>query len=506
MALNALLYELIKSLNPREKQFFSLFVKRQKKTRDYLLLFDWINKQASDDPEQASLVMPKQVTGVGNLSRAKRQLYEHLMFSLRVKYDGAFIEIEISNRIFAAHLLRKLGLSKYSAKKYEEAKKLAERYECHYQHCAVIDHQLNLALNGLRKGLLERIQSLHEEKARVLERMHQQEQFARYGHQAMMFYRRDSNIRQQDKASKVEELLEELLKRQHTANTFLAQSSCLEALAILHRLKSEKAASLKCYEKLMLHWDAPEHQHFKDAYNRKHRLHFYNYLNALHTTSNYGEFEQLLEQVKPVRHQFLEDKVEDFQNIEFLRFLKHINTGEFEEAKAHIKRIEGELMQYAERKGRMVEARKITWMYNIAIFYFVTEDFSSSEVWFLRLQYLALGKEQRRDLVYLSYIFLLLIYYENNNWDQLSSLHQRSKKFLERKAAYLDFEKEVFRCIDHLANRPELSRQETLLKLQHSVEEEQSKKQIRNGLEEINLWLRSRLENVTMATLLSNSS
>ncbi|GJM32081.1 MAG: hypothetical protein DHS20C18_10820 [Saprospiraceae bacterium] len=494
---------LIYSLNESEKRYFSLFVQMHKNKKDYFELYKKLNKHTGNR-EKTTERIPSKIKGISNLSRAKKQLYEQLMRSLRLKYEREFKETELNNAICEAFLLKKKGLARQSEERFAQIKKEAMHYECHYQVCTIIDKQLRLAMNNLKKGMMESMLSLHEEKERVLQQIIEEERFEKMRHQAFLLFRSDSDIRRATIAGEVETLIEILLKTGHTANTFFSQNACFDALALLYRLKLDHTEALRYYRKILSLWNKEEHHHFREAFADFYKLHIYNYLNTLHLTAQYEEFDQRLKEARKLKLSFLEDEVEDFQNIEFLKFLQLINTNKFVEAQQLIPEIETRLLSYSDRVECMIESRKITWLYNIAVFYFIIEEFDSAETWFLRLFSLSFSKEQRKDLKYLSKIFLLIIHYEKGYPRDEERLQKSTLKYLKRNEAYLDFEKIVLHELNALSSYPtDLKRKKaTLVSFQQKIEEIKRAKSIRNGVEEIGLWIQSRLDGVPIQSII----
>lgn len=498
-----LLLRLVATMNNGEKQAFSLLASIQKPKPEYQILFERLSRQLRKKG-WGNYEMPRQLAGIGNLSRAKKKLYEQLMKCFRTRYGTFFKPFELEEKILDAVLLKKKGLAVQSEKLLQQVKVEAQHFGCHHQHFRILNQQYKFIINSQKKGMLAQLQSLREEKQRVLDYINMEEEFEFLRYRAMLFFRRDNNLRKEEVAMEVEQLLQQLLQKASLATTFMAQISRLEALATLYQLKAEMDNALRQHRKLLAIWEQTEHQHFVQAYPNRYKLHVYNYLNALVKVRAFNEFDEGVQKLRQFETHFLEEEVEDFQNIEFLQFLKLINTGQFAEAREHVKAIEQPLFSYRQQMERMVESRMITWMYNIGIFFFITEDFAAAENWFLAVVNQRQSKEQRIDLVHLSHIFLLFVYFEKQQWDQWERLKESSKKYLRRQDAFFAFEKLVLRYLQaYEGGETRAIQQATLEQLLVELEQPVHTSTIRNGLEEIKLWVRSRKDEVSMIALVS---
>ncbi len=503
MVRDILLLKVIAALDKNEKQYFSALSK-ERSGQEHLLLYKKLNHLIASSDQEISSIPDRIKKKIKNYSRAKQTLYRQLMRALRLKYEKFPIENELNTKIHEAYLLKKKGLAIQSNQQFEIVKKEAVKYECHQQICAILDHQLMLSMNNLKKGMMDRVLTLHEERERTLQHMLAVERFEKCRHQAFLLFRCHGDIRQEELAKRVEHLIELLLKTEHQAPTFFAQNACFDALALLYRLKMDKQNALRNYQKMLTLWNQKEYLHFKKKYPDRYKLHIYNYLNTLQWAKEYEEFDKWLDEARRLLPVFLDDEVEDFQNIEFLNFLKLINTNQFLEAQKMVPEIETQLLTYADKVESMIESRKITWFYNIAVFYFIIEKFDLAETWFLRLFSLTASREQRNDLKSLSKIFLLIINHEKGGHQDEELVQQSTRRYLDRHNAYFTFEKQLLDQLKSLSalNGDLVKKQAILTSLLEYLQKIKKENIIRNGIEEINLWVRSRLENKLIIDLL----
>ena len=495
MPLSHVILKLIYSLNEWEKRNFTQFSQYQRDKKEYLNLYNQLNQKIRKSNDFPKKDFPE-IKGIKNLSRAKINLQEALFRSLRFKYEKSSIENQLNCQIHDAFLLRKRGLSLLSYDYLQKTKLEAIKYEQFHLVLSVIDKQLSLAMNNLKKGMMEKMLGLHQEKKEALNNILMEEEFMVLRHNAFLLFRRDNNLRKKETAEEVENLFKILFKKIAKATTFFSKNHLHDALALLYRLKRKPEDAVSEYEKILHLWEKESaHTHFKFAFPDLYKIHIYNYLNTILRLKRYDIFDEKLKEVSQYSPRFLEEEVEDYQNIEFLRFLKYMNTGQWEEAKAMAPEIGKKLKHYSRKMEVLIESRKISWLYNIGVLYFVLEDFREAESWFIEIITQTLGKEQRLDIQYLSRILILIVYYEKGAPHDEKLLEESTTKFLKRNQTYLDFEKIVITNLRKLRNLRN-DYQDINGQLRDFSKELKSLKKnspIRNGLEEIELWISNKL-------------
>ena len=127
------LFSLIKSLNPSEKRYFTLFAQRQVQQRNtnYLKLFDAVNNMEVYD-ETVLLKKFRKENFVKQFSVAKNYLFTMLLKSMQEYNEENFIEWKIRNMFLQVKILAGKGLDANAARHIKKTKELARQYEYYY--------------------------------------------------------------------------------------------------------------------------------------------------------------------------------------------------------------------------------------------------------------------------------------------------------------------------------------------------------------------------------------
>ena len=123
MQQSSLLFDLIQSLTVSEKRYVKVFTARYKGDKNYLRLFDAINKQEVYD-EAALLKKFRKEKFTRQINYTKNYLYNLILKSLQAYHDKS-IETQLSDYSQQVEILYHKGLYEQSLKMLNRAKKLA---------------------------------------------------------------------------------------------------------------------------------------------------------------------------------------------------------------------------------------------------------------------------------------------------------------------------------------------------------------------------------------------
>ena len=125
------LYSLIKSLTKSEKRFFKLNSTLQAGEKNYLKIFDFIEKQKKYDEDDLKANFAKE-TFIKHLPSEKNHLYKLILKSLRSYYSDHSVSSQLKQEIKNVEILYRKALYKECNKLVLRAKTLAEEYEKFY--------------------------------------------------------------------------------------------------------------------------------------------------------------------------------------------------------------------------------------------------------------------------------------------------------------------------------------------------------------------------------------
>jgi hypothetical protein len=122
------LFDLIKSMTRSEKRYFKLSASPQKGEKNYLRLFDAIDRQKSYDEEAIRSAFEGEAF-VRQLHVAKNYLFRLILRSLRAYRAESSIDAEIECLMQDAGILYDKGLTRLCSAALKRARQLAEEYE-----------------------------------------------------------------------------------------------------------------------------------------------------------------------------------------------------------------------------------------------------------------------------------------------------------------------------------------------------------------------------------------
>lgn len=132
------LFQLIRSLNSREKLYFKIYSDTAIKDHIYVSLFDIINGLKSDiyDEERVKRKL-KEKSQIKNIKHSKSRLSEAIIDSLERYYSDDKGDVEIQRLLHQAEILEKKRRNNAARKTLLKAEKLALDYE-KYEHLLII--------------------------------------------------------------------------------------------------------------------------------------------------------------------------------------------------------------------------------------------------------------------------------------------------------------------------------------------------------------------------------
>ena len=165
------LFSLIKSLTKSEKRFFKLNSSLQTGDKNYLKIFDFIEKQKKYDEEELKEHF-KNETFVKHLPSEKNHLYKLLLKSLRSYYSDRTVSSQLKQEIKNVEILYKKALYKECNKLVKRAKDLAKEYEKFYYWCELINWEKKLLEEAYESGIFsQNLDELIKEETEVIEKL-----------------------------------------------------------------------------------------------------------------------------------------------------------------------------------------------------------------------------------------------------------------------------------------------------------------------------------------------
>lgn len=165
------LYDLVHSLTKSEKRFFKLQSSLQAGEKNYVRLFDLLEKMDHYDEEFVKETFKGELF-LKHLPSEKNHLFKLILKALRSYHGENSVRSLLKQALKNVEILHKKGLFEECKKELKRAKKLATSYEFFYYLFEIISWQKNLLEEDYENGeFSQSIDEIAEEEAHVLNQL-----------------------------------------------------------------------------------------------------------------------------------------------------------------------------------------------------------------------------------------------------------------------------------------------------------------------------------------------
>jgi hypothetical protein len=417
------LFDLIHCLDPAEKGHFSRFAQRHvlKDGNNYEQLFQLMAKMPEYDPEYLEGQLKK--LGIASPLAAAKSHLKSIIFRAMRDYN--------SSRDMHTCLLEGLGnlAFLYEKKQYEllrkELKRLKKIAELHAEHHILFkigDFERKLHKETAKRDLVEGMETILSEMQGQARAFQNQLQFGHLLDKMFVI----ANKSGPDREQAVNALLAtELLSSESNALTLLARIYYHQIHAVALLLKGQYAASQAKYLAVVSLWEGAPHliQEFPSTYRRA----LGNYLQIFGLTSDYSNFEEILDKVRRSPAKEAIDQAEVFGIGSNAELIWRLDREDWDGVEAMIPGLEAGLEAFgALISGGMV----LAFQYHILIFYFMREDYAATRKW-QRMIIDAPRSEQRQDIQRFAKLIGLLLTWLKGDMDLLEYEYRSVARSLE---------------------------------------------------------------------------
>ncbi|NUO00897.1 MAG: hypothetical protein HUU01_09825 [Saprospiraceae bacterium] len=479
-------FELIKSLTPKEKGYFRKFCELQKGEKNYLDLFNVLEKMNHYD-EAVLAAAFRERSFFKDLHVVRNYLYNLIMRSLRSFHWENTIDQKINDQITDAVLLEKRGLYEQARSSLVKARKLALKFHRYFLLIPITKKESSLWPLLEERRLQEKMQKINEDLLAASEEIRNEIAICVYYNRWTNFQR----VRQQEGSSGTwEQLLEEWtnFEKNHPQDGYSSFYSsylmdCIRATIAFFQKDPQTrfVHSARVLEK----WAANDHMIKEEPHVYK--IHLSNHLSCCFQLEKWELFPDLIAQLKALPSGNFNEEAETFQNYAFYEQLYLLNTLNFEGARESLDHITQGLQQY---KAKINKARELTFYYNISVLYFMLEDFDKALLWLVRILNHP-PTDHRKDLQRLAQILQLFYHYELGNVVFLEGMLPNVRRKINRWAPLTEWEVFLFQLLDNLMTAT--SKKGTKEIIKKNWEALQSGKHKASlGFDEIEIWLKKK--------------
>ena len=464
------LFNLIKSLTKSEKRFFKLNSSLQTGEKNYLKIFDYVEKQKKYDEEELKKHF-KGETFVKHLPSEKNHLYKLLLKSLRSYYSDRTVSSQLKQEIKNVEILYKKALYKECNKFVKRAKAVAEKYEKFYYLFELINWEKKLLEEAYESGIFSKdLDKLIEEETLVIEKLRNLAEYHILYSKINYIFRSGGFTRNEKERKVVAEIADyHLIKGKNTAISTRATTIC-------YYIKGLCAASIRDYEDALVNFKKSKsvmdaHPHIKDDLQTRY-IHTLSFLMTCYIdTHKFDRAEEVVQQLKALEtkkpYSSLDASVRLFTSIYIGQMQLYNRQGEFMKTLNLIPKIEAKTAEYGDKVNK---EKLLLFTYNTAYAYFGIGEYRKA------LKYIneVLNDNEkmlRQDIYSFARIFNLVIHFELNNYDFLEYDMKSTARYLNKQDKDYKVEQLFMRQMRTLARADGPDRKKLFKKFRSELED-----------------------------------
>jgi len=444
------LFNLIDSLTKSEKRFFKLNSSLQSGDKNYIKIFDFIEKQKKYDEEELKESF-KNERFIDHLPSEKNHLYKLILKSLRAFYSDQTISAQLKQEIKNVEVLHKKALYKECAKFVKRAKKMAKRYEKFYYWFELISWERLLLEDAYEEGVFTQdINKLIEEEAEVIEKLRNLAEYQILYSKINLIFKSGGFSRNDTERQVVAEIADyHLIKGKNTAVSVRATSIC-------YYIKGLCAASIRDYEDAIVNFRKAKmvmdkNPDIKQDLQGRYISTLTFLLNCYIDQYDFENAQRFLDEIKDLSNQTgydsIDSKIKIFSSIGIGEVQLYNRMGDFKKGLEVLSDIEQDLELH---KNKLTKEKILLFNYSKAYTMFGNAEYKVA----LRGLNDVLNdneKHLRQDVYSFSRIFNLIVHYELGNFDFVEYEVKSTSRFLNKQEKDYQIEKVFIKFIKKLA-------------------------------------------------------
>lgn len=431
------LFDLIKSLTKSEKRFFKLASSLQTGDKNYLKIFDAIDRQ-SDYDENTIKSQFKKETFIKHFPSEKNHLYKLILKSLRSYHSDNTVSSILKQEIKNIEILFTKALFKECNKFLMRAKKMAIEHEKFYYLFELINWEKMLLEEALEDGQFTKdLDTLIIEEQEVIEKLRNLAAYHVLYSKINYVFRSGGYVRNDEDRRLVEEIASHpLIQGKNTALSKRAATICYYTQGFCQLAHNKHADAYVKFSRVKSILD--ENPHIRKDLGKRYVRTLNNLIMCLIDAGDFNQAYEVIAEMKEVKNlsgfKSLDIQVSIFRNTHISELQIHHQTGNFEEGLELVETILKGMDKY---DGKMHKEQELTFFYQIAYIYFGAGEYNKSLFWINKV----LNDNEntlRQDIYSYARLFNLVIHYELGNHDLLEYITKSTQRYLsKRQRAYL---------------------------------------------------------------------
>ncbi len=488
------MFRLIKALSKGDRRNFKLYAQLQEGDKQYIRLFDAIDKQTEYD--EAKLL--KQFEGekfTNQFSVAKNYLYNYILKTLHIFRKDP--KTELNAILHQVQILISKNLLEQAQKHLRKAKHMAERQERFPELLFILETERSLMQKREQSKEFEAfIDALQKEEEATVAKIANQQAYTHIYDQIHRFIKRSIATRDPELKFKVEQILAQpIMVDASKALSIRAQLRRYDILVDCNRLLGNMQQMLAHLKLSIAAYEANPDIRAEKALS---------YINAVSNLGvvNYmvGDKEQslmALAKLRAIPVASEEEEIHVFEKYFHFKLGLCIETGNVDEARAVIADF---ALEYPGREGTIMKAVELSIFYFIGFFYLQVGEPEKGIEWVNRV----LNEprtELRTDLQAMARILNLVMHYHLGDFEFIEYEVKAVTRFLSNRDRLFLLERAILKNIRNLALLgPNESRSHFLHEFRSEVEKVVEDQFERQGLKlfDVLVWIDAQLYGVTM--------
>ncbi len=440
------LHQLIHSLTKSEKRFFKLHSSLQEGEKNYLKIFDAIDKQAEYEEEDLKGLF-KNETFIRHFPSEKNHLYKQILKSLRAYHSDNSISSILKQEIKNIEILYNKALFRECNKFLYRAKKLAIAHEKFYFLFELISWEKMLLEEAFEDGEFTKdLDTLISEEQQVIEKLRNLAAYHVLYSKINYVFRSGGFARDEESRKLIDEIANHpLIAGKNTALSHRAATICYYIQGFCQLAHGDYKTALDKFTKVKTILDT--NPNLKKDLAKRYTRTVSNMISCLIDKGDFTQAEIMIQDLKNIAEEpgfgSTDIMLTIFKNCSIAELQICHRKGDFSGSLVKLENILAGLEEY---EGKLHKEQEIGFFFHIAYTYFGVGQYSKALTWINKV----LNDNEstlRQDVYSYARIFNLVIHYELGNYDLLEYITKSTQRYLSRRQR--DFEMELL-IIDYL--------------------------------------------------------
>lgn len=487
------LHALIHSMSKNEKGFFVKYASRQGKEKNHIRLFKALNAQNQYD--RAALC--KKFKGEAFLKQinvAQHYLYHLILKSLRLYHEKNYVELELYDLLANAFILEIRGMKEGATKILKKAKKIAT---AHYQYLILLEilqRYATFVVGSKSPQILKETQDIYQEIFEIIHILEEEYTFRSLNHSILLCYRKDKQLASKQYAELLREISSHpLLVSEAAPQSFYAKYLQFNIRCTEARIYGDREIAHENYKEIIRIWE--DHPQMIQSVPHLFKIHVSNFLGNAIIAGKFEKVDVYMSKMEELPARNLNEKVEAFQNVAYLKLLYYLNLNDLEKAKQFIAEIEANLDVLT---PYLNPARAVVIYYNILMVFFLLEEFDSTISWLNKILYQR-KTGPRQDIKTFAQVLEFIIHFELGHDLMLDSLLNNAFRSVNRRIKTTPYEQTLLTNFRKLLRSNSSQEQVPVyLEFRTALEGFTTLSQKPTGIDELIIWLNARIDKIPL--------